>query len=191
MKTPVAHDRSLVMGIADAATPLIPEEIEAVAAAVPAPRILVGSDATHEKLRKLAPESQFIHIATHGVFRADNPMFSSITLGDGPLNLFDLYHLDLSAELVTLSGCSTGMNAVIGGDELVGLVRGLLYSGARSVMLTLWDAHDHSTTTFMKAFYTGLRSSPTQSAAVRQAMLEVRREFPHPFYWAPFVLVGG
>jgi Tfp pilus assembly protein PilF len=191
MKAPVAHERSLVMGIADAATPSIPEEIAAVAAAVPSPDVLVGSEATHDRLRALAPESRFIHIATHGVFRADNPMFSSILLGDGPLNLFDLYHLDLSAELVTLSGCSTGMNAVIGGDELVGLVRGLLYSGARSVMLTLWDAHDCSTAMFMKAFYSGLNASGGQSAAFRQAMRQVRDEYPHPFYWAPFILVGG
>ena len=191
LKTPVAHDRSLVMGVPDAATPLIPEEITAVAATVPGSDVLLGSAATHDALRRLGPTSRFIHMATHGVFRADNPMFSAIMLGDGPLNLFDLYHLDLSAELVTLSGCSTGMNAVIGGDELVGLVRGLLYSGARSVMLTLWDAHDGSTTRFMKAFYTQLHAQPGLSAAVRHAMQEVRREFPHPFYWAPFILVGG
>jgi CHAT domain-containing protein len=191
LKTPVARERSLVMGVSDGATPSIPEEIAAVAGTVPAPDVLMGADATHEALRRLAPRSRFIHMATHGVFRADNPMFSAIMLGDGPLNLFDLYHLDLSAELVTLSGCSTGMNAVIGGDELVGLVRGLLYSGARSVMLTLWDAHDFSTTRFMTAFYTQLHSPAGLSAAVRHAMQEVRREFPHPFYWAPFILVGG
>jgi CHAT domain-containing protein len=117
-------------------------------------------------------------------------MFSSIDLGTGPLSLFDLYQLDLSAELVTLSGCSTGVNVVTGGDELVGLVRGLLYSGARAVMLTLWEAYDRSTAAFMTAFYRGLAESRTKSVALRLAMREVREEFPHPFYWAPFVLVG-
>jgi CHAT domain-containing protein len=117
-------------------------------------------------------------------------MFSSIDLGTGPLSLFDLYQLDLSAELVTLSGCSTGVNVVRGGDELVGLARGLLYSGARAVMLTLWDAYDRSTATFMTAFYRALAESRTKSAALRFAMREVRAEYPHPFYWAPFVLIG-
>jgi len=92
---------------------------------------------------------------------------------------------------VTLSGCSTGVNAVIGGDEVVGLVRGLLYSGARAVLLTLWDAYDSSTAAFMKTFYGALNDGMSKSAAFQHAMLRLRREYPHPFYWAPFVLVGG
>ena len=92
-----------------------------------------------------------MHIATHGMFRRDNPMFSSIRLGDGPLSVYDLYELRLSAELVTLSGCGTGLSGVVGGDEQLGLVRGLLYAGARGVLLTLWDAYDSSTADFMKA----------------------------------------
>ena len=92
-----------------------------------------------------------MHIATHGMFRRDNPMFSSIRLGDGPLSVYDLYELRLSAELVTLSGCGTGLSVVVGGDEQLGLVRGLLYAGARAVLLTLWDAYDSSTADFMKS----------------------------------------
>jgi CHAT domain-containing protein len=83
------------------------------------------------------------------------------------------------------------VNAVIGGDEVVGLVRGLLYSGARAVLLTLWDAYDSSTATFMKDFYVGLNQGMSKSEAFREAMRALRREYPHPFYWAPFVLVGG
>ncbi len=57
-------------------------------------------------------------------------MFSSISLGTSDLSLFDLYQLSLPSELVTLSGCGTGLNVVVGGDELLGLKRGLLYAGA-------------------------------------------------------------
>jgi CHAT domain-containing protein/tetratricopeptide (TPR) repeat protein len=189
-KPPCDHQTSLVMGVPHPSLPHVRGEVEAVAAALPSPVVLMGKKATHERLRTLGAESRFIHIATHGHVRRDNPMFSSIDLGTGPLSLFDLYQLDLSAELVTLSGCSTGVNVVTGGDELVGLVRGLLYSGARAVLLTLWDAYDRSTAAFMTAFYRGLSESRTKSAALRFAMREVRAEFPHPFYWAPFVLVG-
>src|SRR5207245_2941039 len=80
-------------------------------------------------------------------------MFSSIRLSDSLLSLFDLYQLRLPAELVTLSGCGTGLNVVVGGDELLGLVRGLLYAGALSVLVTLWDVNDQSTAEFMKWFY--------------------------------------
>jgi len=153
--------------------------------------VFMGREATSERLSSLGPDSRFIHIATHGLFRRDSPMFSSIELGNGPVSLIDLYELDLSAELVTLSGCSTGVNAVIGGDEVVGLVRGLLYSGARAVLLTLWDAYDSSTAAFMKTFYGAFGDQTSKSEAFQRAMQALRREYPHPFYWAPFILVGG
>ncbi len=81
-------------------------------------------------LREEGAKHDLIHISTHGNFRKDNPMFSSIRLGDGPLNLYDLYQMQLDAALITLSGCSTGMNVIAPGDELLGLQRGLLYAGA-------------------------------------------------------------
>jgi CHAT domain-containing protein/tetratricopeptide (TPR) repeat protein len=190
LKPAVTHETSLLMGIPDAAAPYITEEIQAVSSLVPSPVVFMGTEATDERLRTVGSASSLIHIATHGLFRRDNPMFSSITLGNGPLRLFDLYDLDLSAELVTLSGCSTGVNAVIGGDEVVGLVRGLLYSGARSVLLTLWDAYDRSTSTFMQQFYSALAASGSKKTAFQEAMRRLREEYPHPFYWAPFVLVG-
>ena len=117
-------------------------------------------------------------------------MFSSISLGDSQLSMFDLYQLNLPAELVTLSGCGTGLNVVVGGDELLGLKRGFLYAGAQSILLTLWDVHDQSTADFMKLFYRQFPSQANKARAVQQAMAEIRKYYPHPFYWAPFVLVG-
>ena len=94
-----------------------------------------------------------LHIATHGIYRSDNPMFSGIRLGDGYVNLYDLYQLRLNAKLVTLSGCATGMNFVAAGDELLGLQRGLFYAGATTLLLSLWDVHDRSTAELMQEFY--------------------------------------
>jgi CHAT domain-containing protein len=178
------------MGVPDALAPYIAEEIQAVSRVLPAARVFVGDEATAERLRTYGSTSPFVHIATHGRFRSDNPMFSSIRLGSGPLSVIDLYQLRLSAELVTLSGCSTGLNAIVGGDELLGLARGLLYAGARAVLLTLWDAHDMSTADFMGAFYQHLQSSTNKAQALQLAMREVRGRYPHPFYWAPFILIG-
>src|SRR5262249_15388932 len=149
-----------------------------------------GEDATYEKLRDAGSRKRFVHIATHGSFRQDNPMFSSISLGNAQLSLFDLYRLELPAELVTLSGCGTGLNVVGGGDELIGLKRGLLYAGAQGALLTLWDVNDRSTAEFMKLFYERLGSNPNKAQAVQSAMEELRRAYAHPFFWAPFVLVG-
>ncbi len=191
VKAPNESGGSLVMGVPDDAAPYILDEVRAVAAALPGAETLVGSEATHAALREKGPHSRIIHIATHGWFRQDNPMFSSINLGDSQLNLFDLYQLSLPAELVTLSGCGTGLNVVVGGDELLGLKRGLLYAGAQSLLLTLWDVNDKSTAEFMKLFYERLKAGADKARAVQEAMAAVRDAYPHPFYWAPFTLVGS
>ncbi|HKA00839.1 MAG TPA: CHAT domain-containing tetratricopeptide repeat protein [Candidatus Solibacter sp.] len=181
----------LVFGVPDPAAPQILDEVRAVSGVLGDAEVFVGAEATDEVLRQKGPSSRLVHIATHGWFRQDNPMFSSISLGNAHLSLFDLYQLDLPCELVTLSGCGTGLNVVVGGDELLGLVRGLLYAGTQGVLVTLWDVNDQSTADFMKLFYENLRSDGRNKAeAVRRAMREVRKEYAHPFYWAPFVLVG-
>jgi CHAT domain-containing protein len=166
------------------------QEVRAVAEMVPAAELLVGAQANEQALRDKGLQSRVIHIATHGKFRQDNPMFSGIRLGDAYLNLYDLYQLKLDAELVTLSGCATGMNVVTPGDELLGLIRGLLYAGAHSLLLTLWDVHDQSTADFMAIFYRRFRDGADKAAALRDAMIELRERYPHPYHWAPFTLIG-
>ena len=186
----VPASRSLVLGIADAAAPSIREEASAVASLLPDASLFLGGTATREILWQSGPSSRFIHIATHGLFRRDNPMFSSIRLGDTDIHPVDFYGLRLSARLVTLSGCGTGLNAIVGGDEILGLVRGLLYAGAQAVLVSLWDVNDAVTALFMKAFYRELMHAPSISAALRNTMLSIRASHPNPAYWAPFVLIG-
>jgi len=182
---------NLVFGVPDPVAPQILDEVRAVSSVLGDADVYIGAEATDEVLRQKGPSSRLVHIATHGWFRQVNPMFSSISLGNSHLSLFDLYQLNLPCELVTLSGCGTGLNVVVGGDELLGLVRGLLYAGTQGVLVTLWDVNDQSTADFMKLFYENLRKDGTNKAeSVRQAMREVRKEYAHPFYWAPFVLVG-
>ena len=185
-----AESGSLVLGIPDPVAPQILDEVQAVASSLPDASTYIGPAATAEVLRTAGSRSRYVHIATHGRFRQDNPMFSSISLGNSELSLFDLYQLHLPAELVTLSGCGTGLNVVVGGDELMGLKRGLLYAGAQGVLLTLWDVNDQSTAEFMKLFYSRLQRDRNKSSALQYAMSELRNAYPHPFYWAPFMLVG-
>ena len=181
---------ALVLGVPDAQAPFIREEVESVAGILPDAELIVGSGATAQVLRERGLHSRLIHIATHGRFRQDNPMFSAIRLGDAYLNLYDLYQLKLNAELVTLSGCATGMNVVTAGDELLGLIRGLLYAGAHSLLLTLWDVHDQTTADFMACFYRRLQEGSSKASALQGAMKELRERHPHPYHWAPFTLTG-
>lgn len=189
-RTAEPSQRSLILGIPDAQAPAIADEVKALAGVLTGAEVFIGENASARILREKGPASRLVHIATHGRFRQDNPMFSSIRLGDCFLSLFDLYQLRLPVELITLSGCSTGLNVVAAGDELIGLSRGFLHAGAQSLMLSLWNVHDKSTAEFMTAFYTLLQRGKTKVEALRAAMLRLRDIYPHCYYWAPFTLVG-
>lgn len=182
--------KSLVLGIPDERAPLILSEVQSVAALLPQTELFVGTQATAQVLRERGPETGLLHVATHGIYRQDNPMFSGIKMGDGYLNLYDLYQMRLGAKLVTLSGCATGMNFVADGDELLGLQRGLFCAGASSLLLSLWDVHDRSTAELMQEFYRNYIASGDMAGSLRVAMLKLRAQNPHPYFWAPFVIVG-
>jgi CHAT domain-containing protein len=187
---PETGQGSIVLGVPDAHAPLIQEEVDAVHAVLPDSELFLGEAANHEVFVQSAKSRRIVHVATHGSFRPDNPMFSGVRLGDGYLYLYELYNLRLSAELLTLSGCATGLNVVAEGDELLGLIRGALYAGARSLLLTLWEVNDRSATLFMTSFYRQLPTIDSKARAVTQAAREVRNRYPHPYHWAPFVVVG-
>lgn len=182
--------RDLILAVPDSLTPHINDEVEALRLLMPDADVFVGEEAGEDKLRKYASTAGKIHIAAHGVFRADNPEFSSLRLGKNWLNLFDLFNLRLGAEITTLSACETGMSDVLGGDELLGLARGFLRAGTPSLVVSLWTVNDRSTAQLMCRFYQGLHDGLTKADALREAILEVKSNFPHPYYWAPFILLG-
>ncbi len=182
---------SLIFAVPDGQAPLISEEAALVADLLPSAQLISGSEATVEAFRKQAPGHRFLHLSTHGFFRRDNSLFSSIQLADGRLNTIDLQEIALDAELVALSACSSGSTTSVGGDERLGLIRGFLSAGARNLLVSLWDINDWSTKEFMRFFYTQLAADVPLPVALRKAMLETRQLEPHPYHWAPFILVGG
>jgi CHAT domain-containing protein len=131
-----------------------------------------------------------LHLACHGMFRSDNPMFSSLKLGDGWLTAAEVLDLDLAGALVTLSACESGRNEVFGGDELIGLTRAFLGAGAATLVASLWLVQDETTAELMDKWYEHLREGVGRAAALRRAQLELRDKFSHPYYWSPFVLIG-
>jgi CHAT domain-containing protein len=180
----------LVLAVPDESTPSILNEAEALQALLPNARVFIGPDARAELLREYGARVRRLHIAAYGVFRSDNPMFSSLKLGDSWLNLMDVFSLRLGADLTTLSACETGMSALYEGDELLGLTRGFLYAGTPSLVVSLWRVNDSSTTLLMRTFYEGILAGQTKPRALQQAMLRVKNDYPHPYYWAPFILLG-
>jgi len=181
----------VALGLEQDDLPGVTGEIESLAALFPGAVTLTGSDATRGNLLRQAPRARFLHLASHGYFRRDNPMFSFLKLADSQLNFYSLLDLKLSAELVTLSACHTGVNKVFPGDELHGLMRGFLHAGAPSLVASLWATSDASTAALMKQMYSGLRAGLPKRTALRDAQLAVKDEYGHPYYWAPFFLMGS
>jgi CHAT domain-containing protein/Tfp pilus assembly protein PilF len=147
-------------------------------------------------------EYRIVHFATHGVLDTRRPELSGVVLSlfdghgrkqDGFLRLHDIYNLRLDADLVVLSGCQTALGKDLRGEGLVGLTRGFMYAGARSVVASLWRVDDESTAELMKRFYRGMLKEKRRPAdALRAAQLEMSRDrrWSAPFYWAGFILQG-
>jgi CHAT domain-containing protein len=182
--------RALLLGVEDEQTPLVRDEIESLTPLFPETVVLLDDGATLAAVRQHAPQADVLHLACHGQFRPDNPLFSSLRLTNGWLTVNDAYGLDLHCELVTLSACETGVSAVAPGDELIGLARGFFSAGAPTLLLSLWTVDDAATAALMTDFYRRLGAGDAPAAALRAAQRQQLQEHPHPFFWSPFVLVG-
>ena len=198
-------------------------------------RTLHGNEATRSALHRQGAAYALVHFACHGRFTAEDPWNSGIRLSDGWLTAGEiLQHLRLDADLVTLSGCETGRSKVHLGDEVIGLTRALIYAGAPSVLVSLWQTDDFATRHLMEAFYGHIAAGKTPAGALLAAQLRLMRMtaqevvekllleglprpeavayverlaaadkragaaddaqhtvFSHPYYWAPFFLIGG
>lgn len=181
---------AVLLSAPDERAPHVEEEVAAIAPLFPGARTLTGKQATRAQLEAAAPTADVLHLACHGEARTDNPLFSALRLADGWLTVRDASRLNLRCGLVTLSACQTGVSVVAPGDEIIGLARGFLSAGARSLLLSLWVVDDESTAAFMVSFYRALRAGSGAAAALRSAQQEMLRQRPHPYYWAPFFLLG-
>jgi CHAT domain-containing protein len=187
---PGSRGPAAVFGLADEAAPEIDGEARQVAALLGTDRVYLGGAATLERLREAASDASIVHIASHGMFRRAQPQLSSVRLADTWLNPYDVYDLDLKADLVVLSACEGGAADVTPGGDPLGLLRGFLCAGARALLASQWRVNDAVTAEFMAVFYGYLRDGQDASGALRAAMARIRARRPHPYYWASFFLVG-
>ncbi len=155
--------------------------------------VFLEHQATRARFRERAAHSHILHLAAHGEFRSDMPLFSGIALADGWLSALDVFNQRMNLDLVTLSACQSGRSVIGAGDELQGLTRAFLAGGAASLLVSLWPVPDFVTAGFMLAFYRALRSGESRAAALRRAQ-RLALAFPdtaHPYFWASFTLSGA
>ena len=181
----------LVVGVSDEHIPAATHEARLVAHHLPGSKVVLDKAATLELLREQTGRYDVLHLACQGLFRPDNPRFSALQLGDGWLLASDVASLDLPGSLVTLSACESGRSQVVAADEPLGLTRAFLGAGAASVVVSLWLVHDKATAQLMDDWYRRLGRGQERAIALRAAQLALKARYPHPYYWAAFVLVGG
>jgi CHAT domain-containing protein len=132
-----------------------------------------------------------LHLACHARARPDNPAFSALQLADGALTLAEVSQTPLRAGLVVLSACDTMISRLAPGDEVLGLARGFLLAGARTVIATLWSVADATTGGLMADVHGAVAKGEPVAAALRAARERLVADSPHPFHWAPFVIYGA
>ncbi|MDP2004289.1 MAG: CHAT domain-containing protein [Rubrivivax sp.] len=183
--------RALVLGVGGAGLPQVAAEVQAVAAAFEGrAEVRLEQAATQAALATGAASADVLHLACHARFRADNPAFSFLQLGDGPMTLDEVRALHLPARLVTLSACETGRSRIAPGDEVLGLVRAFTLAGADAVLATLWPVDDAACAALVTRFYAGLQGGAGPAQALQQAQAEAAKAGQHPFLWAAFTLHG-
>ncbi len=179
--------------------PLPAAEREAIAVAkMLKTQPLIGRTATRENLLARLGRAKLIHLATHGLLEygqdsgldAMGAIALTKTADDpGLLTATTIAALKTRADLVVLSACDTGRGTITG-DGVLGLARSWMAAGASSVVVSLWAVNDQSTSELMQAFYRGLAGQPDRAVALRQAMLDTMAQYPSPYDWAAFSLMG-
>lgn len=185
-----ARPRAVVFGVDDPLIPFALTEAAAVGQHLPDARVLLGAQATLASLQAETAGCHLLHLACHGLFRRDNPLFSALKLHDGWLTAGDVMQLRLAGAFVTLSACESGRSQVVGGDELLGLPYAFLGAGALGLLVSLWLVEDETTAGLMTRFYQQVAQGASYPAALRHAQLALKASHPHPYYWAPFMLIG-
>ncbi len=181
---------ALLIGYADERIPLVTREIKNLKKIFTKAKSYAGGNATVSAFTKNAAKFDVLHLACHGQFRPENPLFSSLHLADGWITVRDICSQKLNAEIVTLSACETGLNKIFAGDEILGLTRGFLAAGAKSLCLSLWTVNDAATTVLMQDFYAQLQLGKIASEALKIAQCNFIERGVHPYFWSPFALIG-
>jgi CHAT domain-containing protein len=180
-------------------------EVQAAARSMRGAQTYVGQRADEPRLRDALGHDGVVHVATHGVMNARNPMFSRIELSrgaaggsadDGRLEVHEVLQLRVRSPLVFLSGCETGVGMAGAtpwskGEDYATLAQAFLYAGTRDVIATLWKIEDEGAATFAGRFYTHLReSSPSDALALAQREMIRDSRFSAPYYWASYAISG-
>lgn len=174
------------------------------AARILAGETFTGETCTEAEFKQHAGAYQVLHVATHTFVNDQQPLYSGLIFGDyqhpsakgteGILHAYEIYNLELQAELVVLSACHTGSGKLARGEGIMSLDRAFRYAGCPSILTSLWQAHDESTYKLISMYFQGLAEGKEKDVALRDAKLQFLEEASplqaFPYYWAGFIQIG-
>lgn len=164
--------------------------------------LFIDDHASESAFKQHGTKSRILHLALHALVDDKNPMHSRLvfadnktdSLDDGLLNAYELYNMEIKADMVVLSACNTGIGQVAKGEGVMSLSRAFSYAGSKSLVMSLWSANDQTTTTLMEYFYQGLKAGKSKDTALREAKLKYLASadplLAHPYYWGAFIISG-
>lgn len=171
------------------------KEAKAIARLWKNSKVVLRQHASESVIKKTASAFKYLHLASHGQFNPDAPLKSRMLLAadnenDGNLTVSEIYDLNLNADMVVLSACQTALGDVKNGDDVIGLNRGFLYAGAKSIVGSLWEVPDNPTKELMVSLYKNLKRMDLRKA-MQKAQLAALKKHKHPIAWAAFQVTGG
>jgi CHAT domain-containing protein len=180
-------------------------------------KVLVGADARESLVKAEAPRCRILHFATHGKLDDASPMYSHLLLAapppglsmkpgsitpdsnarstdydDGLLEAWEVMQMELKADLVVLSACETARGRPGAGEGVVGMSWAFFVAGAPAIVVSQWKIDSDTSTSLMVDFHRNFKANMNKPEALRQAALKLlhTEQYRHPFYWAPFIVVG-
>ncbi len=174
-------------------------EVKEIAQLFPRKNVYMGAAATKTQFREVASRSPLMHVAAHAEADQVDPLYSRILLANegGKQNFLEAHEIIgmpmQGSALVTLSACESGLGKIADGDEVLGFTRSFLSAGASSLISSLWPVSDDATAVLMGTLYTELSKGRDIQRAMQSGQLAVLKnpKLSHPFFWAPFNLIGN
>ena len=162
----------------------------------------LDSVATESNFKNFGADFRILHIATHGIIDDEDPMNSRLlfyrnndSIQDGDLYTYELFNMQLKADLAVLSACNTGCGKLEKGEGIISLARGFLYAGVPSVVMTLWSVPDGTSVFIVEKFYAYLKEGYKKNVALQKAKLDYLENSDNlkanPYFWAGFVNIGN
>ena len=186
-----------MLAAADPDIPEAPDEVFTITQWYPQNKTVTDFLLREHQLKAWASGYNILHLAVHGRFNASEPLLSYLELAeggddDGLMTAAEMFGLPLDkTRFVVLSACETGRAQATHANEVLGMVRALLYAGADSLILSSWKVDSASTALWMETFYKAVQTkSPGEAARLALKKVKGNRNFEHPYYWGPFMMIG-